>query len=128
MEEDLRALLLAAPGVTALCSSRIDWGRRPQGAAFPAIALNVISHPRAYTMAGQDTLSQARVQVDCFDVTYGGAKLLGRAVLAALSGYRGGKFQGIFCDGEQDLEDSGKDMPEYPFRSSFDFIVNHDDS
>lgn len=122
MEEALRSLLLASSGVTALApAARINWGTHPQGTALPGVVLNVISDAEGYTMAGRDGLSQGRVQVDCYATTYSQAKQLSRAVRAALSGYRGGGFEGVFHSGTRDSRDGGANEADRPFRVSLDF-------
>ncbi|WP_444459999.1 tail completion protein gp17 [Rhodobacter capsulatus] len=63
-------------------------------------------------------MSRGRVQVDCYAESYGAAKRLSRAVRAALDGYSGGGFQGVFHAGTRDSHDS-----EAPFRVSLDFIT-----
>ena len=124
MEEEFRALLLAASGVTALVSTRVDWAAHVQGEPWPALVLHKISATTTYTYSGPDDLQQGRVQVDCIALTYLGAKTLSRAVLAALSGTRGGRFQGIFhaLSREDRLGDSN--AAERPFRVSLDFTTN----
>ena len=125
MEEQLRAILLASSGVTALApAARINWGAHPQGAALPALVLNVISDAEEYTMTGPDGLSQGRVQVDAYADTYAQAKQLSRAVLAALSGYRGGGFQGVFHVGTRDSREGGSNEADRPFRVSLDFTTH----
>ncbi|MDZ7906335.1 MAG: DUF3168 domain-containing protein [Cypionkella sp.] len=124
MEEAFRARLLASSGVTALCGTRIDWGSRAQGALLPAIALHGISGAENYHLKGPDGLLQARVQVDCWAMSYGSAKALSRAVLASLSGYRGGNFRGVFHEATRDDRESGTNEATRPFRTSLDFNVN----
>lgn len=124
MEEEFRAILLAASGVTALVSTRVDWSAHVQGEPWPALVLHVISATTQPTYTGPDTLQQARVQVDCIALTYLGAKTLSRAVLSALNGTRGGRFQGIFHSLTREDRLGGSNEAERPFRVSVDFMTN----
>lgn len=122
MEIELRDLIVGAAGAPP--ADRVNWGWHPQGAAYPAVTLNVIDDIERTHMKGPDGLSAARVQVDCYDGTYGATKALANAVRAALSGYCGGRFQGVFFDGARDFNDPGQ--TQRPYRVSLDFIVNYE--
>ena len=124
MEESFRAYLLATSAVTDICSTRINFGTHPQGQALPAIVLNTVDDADGHTLIGPDGLSQGRVQADCYATTYGGAKLLSRAVRAALDGYSGGDFSGVFLAGSRDGREGGTNEAERPFRVSLDFLTN----
>jgi hypothetical protein len=125
MEEELRAVLLANAGVAALVPpANVNWGSHPQGLALPGIVLNTIGDAEGYTMTGPDGLSQGRVQVDCYGTSYGQAKELSRAVIAALSGYRGGGFQGVFRVGTRDGREGGTNEATRPSRVSLDFTTH----
>ena len=124
MEEDFRAILLAASSITDRTGTRINFGASPQGTALPAIVLNTIDDGTGYTHAGSDLLYQGRVQLDCYGETYAAAKLLSRAVLAVLTGYIGGNFTGIFLDAARDSREGGSNEVARPSRVSMDFITN----
>lgn len=64
MKTDLRARLKNDATVAGLVSTRIDWAKRPQGSALPAITLQRISEQRPQHMGGNDNLKSARVQID----------------------------------------------------------------
>ena len=117
MEEAFRALLIAAlPGVP------VAWGL---GATdIPRIVLFVVSGGDGYTQDGPSGLCWRRVQVDCYGATYGAARLLSRDVRAALSGYRGGIFNGIFLDADRDGETDDK-ADSVQARVSLDFMVHY---
>jgi len=87
--------------------------------------LNTISDIGGYLITSPDGVSQARVQVDCYAGTYGAAKLLSRAVLAALSGYSGGVIQGVFHAGSRDGRDGGTNEASRAFFVSFDFTLTY---
>jgi hypothetical protein len=122
MEEAFRALLMASTSVTAI-TPRISFGEIPQGSVLPAIVLQTISNVNTHHMQGPTRLYQARLQVDCYATSYGSAKGLSRAVLAALDGYKGGRFQGIFHEGSRDEREGGSNEVTRPYRVSMDFMT-----
>ena len=124
MEEAIRALLLADSGVSGLAGSRVNFGTHPQGEPFPAIVLNTVSDADDYTLQGPSGATQARIQADCYATTYGGAKLLSRAVRSLLSGYQGGSLQGVFLAGSRDGREGGSNEAARPYRVSMDFMVH----
>jgi hypothetical protein len=127
MEEAIRARLLATAGVTALVSSRVYCGARPQAGALPDIIINRISGAPVYTDDGESGIASARLQIDCWGQTYGSAKNVARAVIASLSAFFGTvgstTFQYVLLDAERDFREGGSDAAEYPFRTNVDFIV-----
>lgn len=124
MEEELRALLLGTSAVTAICSTSINYGEHPQAIRTPYIVLTVIDDAEDADLEGPDGLSQGRVQADCYAPVYGTAKRLARAVRAALDGYKGGNFQGIFVDATRDFREGGTNEADRPFRVSVDLLTN----
>lgn len=124
MEEEFRAFLLGTASVTNICGTRIDFGEYPQGQDSPLIVLNTISDTNGHDLKGPDGLQTGRVQVDCYGSTYGAAKLLSRAVKAALDGYLGGNFSGVFHEGTRDAHEGGTNENDSPFRVSMDFLTN----
>lgn len=126
MEEEFRALLIADPTVAAQAEGRVNYVTHPQGQPLPAIVLNLVSDAEQYTLDGRDRLTDARIQVDCYGDVYGDAKRLSRAAQDLLSGYRGGKFQGIFHVGSRDGREGGSNEVERPYRTSMDFIVRYE--
>ena len=121
MEEQFRAALMA--GVSAL-TTRVGWGEVPQGSAMPYVVLWGIGDAAAATLDGPEGMSQGRVQVDCYGLTYGQAKQLARAVRAAMDGFRGNGLKGVFLAGTRDTREGGSNEAIRPFRVSLDFIVN----
>lgn len=124
MEEMLRALLLADGTISSMVEGRVDWGEGMQGAPLPSIVMQVVSSENQHSMQGPDRLFQSRVQIDAYARTYGSAKLLQRALLAALDGYHGGAMQGIFHAGSREGRDAGTNEAERPYRVSMDFMTN----
>jgi len=125
MEEQLVTLLLGAAGVTALVSDRIHWGRAPQGTSGPYAVLQRIDGLRDYHTQGASGYVASRVQIDIYSEKYTATKKTARAVIATLSGHRGGIFQGIFLDGERDLPAADAGDVKHLFRTSLDFMIHH---
>ena len=130
MEEALIAKLLATTAITTLVSNRIFVGARPQASTLPAIVVNRVSGAPLYSDDGEDGLEESRFQIDCWGSTYSSAKGLARAVRGALSAFQGTQspvnFRYVSLDLEQDLQESGTDVSDYPFRTSLDFIFMFD--
>jgi hypothetical protein len=124
MEEQLRAILLAASSVTDIVGNRINWGSIPQGQNYPGVAMHVIDEISESTITGPDGLLQGRVQIDCYALTYAQSKVLARAIIATLDGFRGGIFSGIFLASARDSRESGTNEADRPFRVSLDFATN----
>lgn len=127
MEAALIARLLATAGLTALVSTRINWSRRPQAEALPAIVLHRIDGGRDYHLTGPSGIIESRVQVDCWAASYGSAKAVARAVETTLSGARfiqgAIRFNTIHVVDERDstFDESGTAL----FRTSLDLMVHH---
>lgn len=121
MEEDLTTLM------ASIASGNRYWVRAPQNTARPYVILNVIDKPRGYTMAGQDGLTQSRVQADVYADSYSSAKTVARSIVTLLSGYRGGKFQGVFVDSERDLPAETAGSVSQLFRVSIDLMIHYGD-
>lgn len=126
MEAALIARLLGAAGVTALVGQRINWSRRVQGEALPAIVLHRIDGGRDYHTQGPSGLIESRVQVDCWGKSYGSAKAVARQVEAAVSGARfiqgAIRFDAILIVDERD---DSFDETTPIFRTSLDLAVHH---
>jgi hypothetical protein len=126
MEAALIAKLLAATGVTALVSTRINWSRRPQGAALPCIVLHRVSGLPDVHHAGASGLVVSRVQVDCWGASYGSAKAVARAVETAITAQTftqgATRFDVILIDSERD---DSTDETTPLFRTSLDLMVHH---
>lgn len=127
MEAALLARLLATAGLTALVSTRINWTRRPQGEALPAVVLHLIDRGPDYHTQGASGLVENRVQVDCWASSYKSAKAVARAVEAAVAGQsfvQGAvRFDAVFLADERDA--SLEEAPETLFRTSLDLMVHH---
>jgi hypothetical protein len=76
-------ILSAAAPVVALVGTRISPLIRAQDLIVPAVTLQRISTNPSNTFAGNGGLDDTRLQVDCWDATYAGARALAIAVRAA---------------------------------------------
>lgn len=92
METLLVAAMLADAGLAALVAKRINWVARPQGAAVPAITLQVISAVREYPFANVNPLVRYRVQVSVWATKYLQTCQIRDAVLAFANGLTGNPF------------------------------------
>lgn len=120
------ALLLNAAGVTALVSTRVYWGRAPQTVdGRPYVVLQRVDGIRDYHNQGASGYVASRVQADVYGETYTSTKKAARAVIAALSGHKGGIFQGIFIDSERDLPATDAGEVTNLFRTSVDVMIHH---
>lgn len=124
MEELIRARLLAAPAVAALCGLRVNWAEHPQGAGWPGVILYRVSGAEGATLKGPDGLEIARLQADCVALTYAQAVALSRAVVAALNGWREGEMRAVIHAATRDGREGGSNEAERPFRISLDFTTH----
>lgn len=79
----LRAWLKADVPLTALVSTRIDWGERAQGQLFPALLLTLIADNRDQHLKGFIGTQPAVVQFDCYGDSVADAHAVKEAVIAA---------------------------------------------
>lgn len=124
MQTALRARLLAAAPVTALVGTRVDWVDRPQGAALPAVTLQIISDLRPQHLKGFQPLRDTRVQVDVWAASYAQKAQLVEAVIAAAvpeSTTGGIVFNRAVVDGLRDLGEQNE--TQFIHRTSIDLIV-----
>ena len=124
MEAALLAKLLATAGVTALVSTRINWSRRPQAEALPAIVLHRIDGLPDVHHGGRSGLVVSRVQADCWGSTFGSAKAVARAVENAITAQTftqgATRFDVILIADERD---STSDETTPLFRTSLDLMI-----
>lgn len=71
-------------GVGALAGDRIYPQRFPSGLTLPAIRYSQISQGRVYAHTGYSNLSHPRMQIEAAAETYGEARQLADAIIAAL--------------------------------------------
>lgn len=125
MEKQIRAVLRGNVAVASHVAQRVNFGAHPQGQPLPAIVLNTVSDLEGITLSGPSGLSAGRIQVDCYADQYGAAKLLSRAVKAALHGYSGDGVQGVFHAGSRDSREGGTNEADRPYRVSLDFTLTY---
>lgn len=107
IETALRARIKAAAGVSAI-TTNVEWVKRPQGSAYPAVVLQVITDPRPQHMKGFQELRATRVQIDVFATTAPVKAALREAVIAAIapSGtFSGLRFERAFIEDIRDLSE-----------------------
>lgn len=120
MEAAIYALLASVAG------GRRYWLRKPQDVdARPYLILQRISGNQPYLYAGADPLQESRIQIDVYADTYTEARDTTNAVIAILSGYRGGSIQGAFLDSRRDLPAADAGEVNTLFRTSIDFRIQH---
>jgi hypothetical protein len=131
LEAELRAFLIADPGVSALVGQRVYPAPAPQNATMPFITFQRISVSREYTLAGPAGLAGVLMQIDGwadapeYDGNYAVTKEIATAVRLCLEGYAG-LFTSIYVqeitvDNERDIfEPQDKTR-----RASLDFRIWH---
>lgn len=126
MRSELRTRLKNDPTVSGLVANRIDWLKRPQASALPAITLQTISDPHPQHMGGNQVTRQTLVQVDCWALKYADVRAVSDAVIAALvpaADVDSVRFLRSFVENERD---GGEDSPNGTiFRVSVDLRVTH---
>jgi hypothetical protein len=132
MRQALIDRLLADAGLAALVGSRVDWLKRPQAGALPAITLQVTSSPYTYTMKGRTKLVDRQVQMDSWAADYPTVEAVRLALVAALDGPYEDPIRGLFIENERESFE-GRDDPDSSgstdfFRVSLDIRVWSDDA
>ena len=119
--EEMRAYLVAMPGVNAEISERLYPAPLPQGATLPAITYQDISDVPSYSNDNETCYSQKRYQVDSWASTRTEAERVAIQVWQSMSGYAGvwGSHEIGFVkrvDGHTDYETATK---LWRYRSDF---------
>lgn len=102
IEIDLRAAMIAAPAVTALVGQRIAAGVLPEGELRPYVTYAMVTGERIPSMTDSGLMRHARMQVNCWSVSYGEAKQIALAVQTAIEA--SALFECVFLT-DQDLYD-----------------------
>jgi hypothetical protein len=127
MEEAFAALLLSNSALSSLVGPRIRWTLALQNEIKPYIVLNLVSSVDDITYRDVAVISESRVQIDCYALTWAGAKAISRAVKAAINGKGGGAaatIDRVFFDTERGIfEDT--ETPDKLFRISADYRIFH---
>lgn len=110
-------------GITERIETRTYPDRLPQHPIFPANVYQVIS-TRKFHAGGTDlAITESRVQVDCYALTYDDSRYLAQQVRGALQRYRGTEgttgIRGSFLDTNEDarMDETGV------WRTSQDFMI-----
>jgi hypothetical protein len=125
---DLINYLLADGSITAVVGARITPTAMTQGTALPAMTLHGVSGAPLYADDGETGLHDERIQIDCWALTYGGARDLSELVKSRLSAVRDvdqgdTTFAYIMLSNSQDLRETGSNSAEYKYRVSLDFEI-----
>jgi len=124
MQSALLARFLAAAPLAALVGQRITWMQRPQSDALPALVLQTISDGRPQHYKGFQALRSTRVRADTWATSYGVARAVSEAVIAAgFAEHRanGVQFRRAQIDGPTDFLEDGATKPLH--RSSVDLVL-----
>lgn len=119
MDEALFAAISDA--ITGISGAAVYWNEYPQGTAAPAVVLNIISGADQPTLRGTDRVWTYRVQVDCYALNRPEARVLSRAVLDHLNGYRGADILGAFIISQRDMS-ADVDAPVHRFSMDFSIV------
>jgi hypothetical protein len=126
METALRARLKAsAPFVTA-GSDRVEWDEQPQNAPLPHTTLVTVADTRPQHLKGYDGARETRVQADCRAETPKAAKLMARALIAAVAApgtFNAHVFGRTKAEGPRSLNERMNETTV--FRQSVDLLVWH---
>jgi hypothetical protein len=86
IEQRVYTLLSGTAAVTALVGTRIYPTKAQQAALLPQLVYRRVSTSRVYSLAGESGVEMCRIQVDCQDDDFAGARALAAAVLDAFNG------------------------------------------
>jgi len=84
MQAALRTRLLNAAPVAAIVGTRINWGARPQGEAYPSLVLTLVSDARPQSFKGLIDSRFTGVQIDCYGASVAQVVSLREAVISAI--------------------------------------------
>jgi len=115
--------LLAAPGVTAICGTRVHPIAEPPNTARPNIIVYMVASDEGYHMAGANLYPNSRVSIEVRAADAPSADRLGDAVITALSGVSAtiGSTSAVFFKEGSDVQDTTPDFSI--FRRIIDFRV-----
>lgn len=115
IESSLRTYLLSKPAMIAVVGQRIHCNDLPQNCTFPAIAFQTISDIPDHHLRGANGLSVARIQVNCYALTYEDAKLAAEALRLSTDGFCG--TVGVHAVNPMTVEDQN-DLLQPPITAS----------
>lgn len=117
-------------GLEALVKARIFPVEAPQDILRPFVTYQVISRARVKKLTGPAYISQSRFQVDCYSISYIGAREIASQVRLALDGWRDTTAD-LSIKGSSLLNDSDFDVTETDpklYRVLLEFLITHEES
>lgn len=87
--------------------------------------LRPIGSTHMHHQGGVEALTQSRIQVDVYALSFGQAKLVARDIRRAIDAYKGGVITGIFLLSTRDGREGGSNEADRPYFSSMDINVVH---
>ena len=124
MDAELYARLAASAGIAALCGTAIYALTSPKEVTGSFVVWQRISGtPAEGALDEENSIMAARVQIDSYADSYGGARALGDAVRATLLNWRGTGAKVADCRLENDRAIRETDPALKTYRVSQDFIV-----
>lgn len=87
--DEIQALLVADPGVSALAGPRIYDTVLPRGSVLPAVVYHTVTAPSSYTMRGTSSPDDITVQLDVYASTAPAVRALRDALEDVLQDFRG---------------------------------------
>jgi hypothetical protein len=124
MDAELYARLSASAGIAALCGQAIYAMAAPEEARGQFIVWQRISGvPEQDAMDAENDIIAARVQIDSYATSYGGARAVADAVRATLKDWRGtgAKIAHVRLENDRAIRET--DPALKTFRVSQDYIV-----
>ena len=82
-------LLKADDDLAAAVSTRVRWGRSPEGTSYPHLIVTQVASNFITTLQGVNATQMARIQIDCLGNTMKEADEVKTAVHTLLDGFRG---------------------------------------
>lgn len=123
--KDVLARLSSQPAITSIVSLRIYAGILPQDPIYPALTYKTISRFPEHCFGADPGNEQARIQVDCWAITFAESYSLNIAVKNAMSRWRGSQtnyyIEDCFVENQQDEYED--ESTQRVYRHSVDFMI-----
>lgn len=114
MELEIRALIKALNP-----EMPVNFGRNPEGTAYPSAVINLTSSTNGHSHDGPDRLKTSRVQIDVYATSYDDLVRVRDVIRSGLDGYRGDAIEHAFLDNISQTFADGK------HRAMMTFFVNY---
>jgi|OM-RGC.v1.026677641 Protein of unknown function (DUF3168). len=127
IEADIYNRLSTHTALTAVVSTRIYFGQRPQNDPLPAVTFMQVSSVREYTMGTGSALVRDRWQVSCWANDQTQAAQISEIIRARLNRWRGTATVTVEATYLQNTFDdlSGADSEERIHHRALDFEINY---